>query len=389
MKKNVLLVATKTTGGAARACLMQLAALNESETFRAKLLVRYVPENPMDGVVGFEPTRSLSLLHRTKNRLWEEMRRYYSQFCSDGVHFPFGAFDITQSSAFQEADIVVFHWCYHFVDFSKLPRKGKKYFWVCHDMAPFNGGVPYEKHSQMNRLQRVQQWCLQKMIKQLDGLDIGFVFPSLWLMEEFGRSQLGALYPAHHLPYSCDFIGFQKQLKSCKRVRNRVSFLAADVNNPRKGFTLLSEALELIEEPLELLVIGRVQLEELKLPARHSVKAVGFVANPIEIAKWLASCHLFIMPSVEDNLPNTVLESLSVGTPVVGFKIGGMPDMVKDGKLGLLISNVSVDGMIRAIQLGLATEWCTEEIMEMARERYGHSTHNNEFLNVLSQPGLQ
>ena len=63
---------------------------------------------------------------------------------------------------------------------------------------------------------------------------------------------------------------------------------------------------------------------------------LGCLQDEISMALVYAAADVFVAPSLEDNLPNTVLESLSCGTPVVAFDIGGMPDMVSHKNNGYL-----------------------------------------------------
>lgn len=52
------------------------------------------------------------------------------------------------------------------------------------------------------------------------------------------------------------------------------------------------------------------------------------------MARIYGACDVFVIPSLEENLPNTIMESLSSGTPAVGFQIGGIPEMIEDGVSG-------------------------------------------------------
>jgi glycosyltransferase involved in cell wall biosynthesis len=49
-----------------------------------------------------------------------------------------------------------------------------------------------------------------------------------------------------------------------------------------------------------------------------------------------SAADIFVVPSIQDNQPNTVLEAMACGTPVVGFDVGGIPEMIRSGMTGLL-----------------------------------------------------
>ena len=64
---------------------------------------------------------------------------------------------------------------------------------------------------------------------------------------------------------------------------------------------------------------------------------IGKISSEEELAMVYSAADIFIAPSIEDNLPNTVVESMSCGTPVAAFNIGGMPDMIENRKNGILV----------------------------------------------------
>jgi len=77
---------------------------------------------------------------------------------------------------------------------------------------------------------------------------------------------------------------------------------------------------------------------------------LGFINNDLDIINCYNAADFFVIPSIEDNLPNTVVESLACGTPVLGFNIGGIPDMVINNKSGLLAAPGNEKEFIRNIE---------------------------------------
>lgn len=121
-----------------------------------------------------------------------------------------------------------------------------------------------------------------------------------------------------------------------------ILFGAAKITDVRKGFRYLEEALQILKDnfpafsnEIELIVFGKLNNSSKKRFAfkTHNLK---FISNPKTLVKLYNAADTFVLPSLQDNLPNTVVESMSCGTPVVGFRIGGVPEMIEHMKTGYL-----------------------------------------------------
>jgi peptidoglycan hydrolase CwlO-like protein len=79
------------------------------------------------------------------------------------------------------------------------------------------------------------------------------------------------------------------------------------------------------------------------------VRSLGSITSDLELSTIYSAADFFILPSLEDNLPNTILEAMSCGTPVIGFDVGGIPDLVKDRVTGRLVPYKDISQLAAAI----------------------------------------
>lgn len=261
-------------------------------------------------------------------------------------------------------DILNLHWIADsFVDFesffSRVPRR-TPVVWTLHDMNALTGGCHYD-----NGCGRFRDGCgrcpqlgsnepedlacriWRRKAEALSGVDssrLHFVAPSRWLADEAGRCAFTKRFPISVIPYGLDLDEFSPRDRTASReslglpADARILLFVADgVDNQRKGFALLAAALADLprDAPVAMLSVGRNKPDvEIHAPWFH----VGSVNNDRQLSALYSAADLFVIPSLQDNLPNTVLEAMACGTPVLGFSVGGIPDMVRPGVSGALVA---------------------------------------------------
>ena len=363
--KIVHLSTYDVAGGAGRAAHRLHTGLRQAG-IHSSMFVREARTKD-DSVVTFEPTQKF--WGRVERRLRRAgIRRNLSPSVSD-ESAQFEPFRSDRSeyggdvmSQLPTCDVINLHWIVDFVDYPSFFRaipKGKRVVWTLHDMNAFTGGCHYDlgcgrylsRCGQCPQLQSEVTHDLSTMIwdrkkalfSRINPDQIHIATPSSWLADEVKRSPVLNRFPVSVIPYGVDLEDFAPRNQQSARdvfgipqKAKVVLFVADGLPLYRKGLGTLGEALERIAHRvpnLFLICVGHNDPPPgLRVPWIH----LGFVNNDRLLSNIYSAADVFVIPSLQDNLPNTVLESMACSTPVVGFEVGGIPDMVQHGKTGLL-----------------------------------------------------
>jgi glycosyltransferase involved in cell wall biosynthesis len=294
--------------------------------------------------------------------------------------------DLSRHPVIQRADILHLHWVSSFQSpptLAALLALGKPMVWSLHDQRAFTGGCHYAAGctSYETSCFACPQLAsdpfglpaanLADQIELLPGTKVTVIGLSRWMAECARRSALFRDARIELIPNSVETDLFQPKDKV--QAKGELGwpaealcllFGADQGNERRKGFRELMAALKLCAAGVDFgqrIKAGRIcffyfghpspELSDAPVP----VQSLGHIGSEAEIARVYAAADLFLLPSLEDNLPNTILESMSCGTPVAAFRTGGVPDLVIEGSTGRLAPTGDVREFSRII-LSLASD---------------------------------
>ncbi len=272
-------------------------------------------------------------------------------------------------------DIVHLHWVASFLDYDSFFRvipHEKPVVWTLHDMNPVTGGCHYDM--ECGRHQQGCHACPQlgsthakdlaaeiwarklAIVSQVPLHRLCLVTPSRWLGRVAKGSRLFARFRVETIPYGIDLDAFAprdpsvaRDVLGIPRDAKVVLFVAEIVDNARKGYAQLMTALSRCSKELEGLWLLSVGHKGARGPEGMRGSHLSHIDNERFLSLVYSAADVFVIPSLQDNLPNTVLEALACGVPVVGFDVGGIPDMVREGETGRLVKRGDIDGLRRAI----------------------------------------
>jgi glycosyltransferase involved in cell wall biosynthesis len=150
---------------------------------------------------------------------------------------------------------------------------------------------------------------------------------------------------------------------------------AANLKDKRKGFNYLIKAINILinknmslKNDLVLVVFGQIDKQVIDCISIETIQ-LGRLNNELDIIDAYNVADVFVLPSLQDNLPNTIMESLSCGVPVVAFNVGGIPDMIDDRQNGILAKVESVAELANGIEQLLTDEELHKKFSIAAREK--------------------
>lgn len=296
--------------------------------------------------------------HRKKQLQFEQLLQAIEPAIkAEIITSPESCFDLLQHPLVQQADIIHLHWVNGILDYPSFFKAiDKPVFWTLHDMNPFLGLYHYREDETRNSGKSAHELNESfKVIKkdayqQLKALHL--VSPSQWLIEQAKASGIfpndtkysvlanGLDLEMYSDPKDNDFLKQEEPLK--------LIYVSDRLENPRKGADLLRDALSQLSIPVRLVTMGAGSMQ-VNNPLLD-VQSLGFIEDESEKVKAISQAAALLLPSREDNLPNTMLEALAAGTPVLGFKIGGLAEHITDGFNGLLAKELSATALASVIE---------------------------------------
>ena len=379
---KVLIVNTsERTGGAAVAANRLMKALI-NHGVKAKMLVR---DKESDSLTVTELSRSWRLRW---NFLWERfvifVRCGFSRKHLFEIDLANTGTDITRLREFQEADIIHLHWINQGMlslsGIRKILRSGKPVVWTMHDIWPATaichvtlGCRNFTTRCRSCRLlgnsqgDDISTTIWQRKLRMLEGENIYYVACSHWLENEAKASALLKGHKVTSIPNPIDTHIYNRYSKEEARQRlglpqdrRLILFASQRVTTPNKGMDYLIEACRLLgnrtkcQTPYEVVILGG-HAEELVELLQLKAHPLGYVNDERRIVDVYNAVDVFVLPSLSENLPNTIMEAMACGVPCVGFKVGGIPEEIDHKRNGYVADYRNAEDLARGIR------WILEE----------------------------
>lgn len=355
---KVLFVSTHDCGSGAANSSLRIFQAVKSVGIQAEMLVQW--KLSAEDYVTSCNSRFLSkqftrLRYRLERHRVRQIQDEYHTFFSYGNTSPKDTIDYINGS---NADIVHLHWINAgFLSIQDIGKINKPIVWSLHDMWPFTGGChyaadceAYASHCGNCPVLRApaprdasNSIALSKQEHFPDS--IWLVGSSNWITNKAKKSPLFATSRTICIPTPVDAPMDRIDRDSARKAlslplnKRLILFGAQNVADSRKGFEYLLSALKLIgDTQTELVLFGRdrnIQLSEIPIK-NHSL---GLLTDPDTLKQLYVAADVLVVPSIQENLSNIILEGLSHRCPVVAFDIGGNSDMIEHRVNGSLIAS--------------------------------------------------
>ncbi|QDL06525.1 glycosyl transferase [Brasilonema octagenarum UFV-E1] len=389
---KVLQMSTYDSGGAGRAVYRLHQGLH-SIGINSQLLVQ--AKNTDDktviaqhtklekGIAKLRPSLSRLLLNFYPQR---ELTDYYLSWLPDRV-----CPQVKQLNP----DILNLHWISNgYLEVETIAKLNKPIVWTLHDMWAFTGGCHYSQNCdrymnscgacpQLNSQKQrdLSRWQWQRKARAWQEADITLVSPSSWLAKCAQASSIFRNTRVEVIPNGLDTNKYKpvnkhiaRELLNLPQDKQLIVFGAVNATqHKRKGFTLLQAALQDLsksvwQDRLELVIFGSSQSDN-QIDLGFRTHYTGKLADDVSLSLVYSAADVFIAPSIEDNLPNTVMEAIACGTPCIAFHIGGMPDMIEHQKNGYLAQPYKIEDLSYGITWVLENTERYQKLCHHAREK--------------------
>ena len=409
---RVLIVNTSDrSGGAAVAANRLMMALN-NHGVKVKMLVR---DKISDSLTIVALPKS-PLLHW--NFLWERFiiycRLHFSRKHLFEIDLANTGSDITRLPEFQEADVIHLHWINQGMlslgTIRKILRSGKPVVWTMHDIWPATGlchvtlGCRYfTSVCHQCRLlpgggsdNDLSTSVWRKKERMLDGESIFFVACSRWLAGEAKASGLLKGQKITSIPNPIDTHIYKpgdrmeaRRRLGLKEDRQYILFASQRVTNENKGMDYLIEACRQLHDlpQVTVLILGG-HAEEVAPQLSLDAVPLGYVNDERRIVEIYQAADVFVLPSLSENLPNTIMEAMACGLPCVGFRVGGIPEEIdhkRNGYVAEYRNACDLANGIRWVLTSAKSDELSRDCVRKVTQNYSQQSVALRYIDVYEQ----
>lgn len=414
---KILIVNTSERMGGAAVAASRLKAALKRNGLKVRMLVRDKQTQTAD-VVALR--RSWLLVWRfvgERLRIWAANCFHKNNlFAVDVANM---GTDITSYPEFEEADVVHLHWVNQgflsLKDLRKIFRSGKPVVWTMHDMWPCTGICHHAR--ECTSYQKQCGHCMYlyrggwkkdlsyrvfaRKLSLYKHAPLSFVACSRWLEGQARKSALLEGKEVLSIPNPINTKLFKSGDKKEARLkiglpldRRLLLFGSVKITDKRKGIDYLVAACEMLcsqfpelKSQLGVVVFGNHsrQLQEL-LP--FEVFPLDYVSHEKEIVTIYNAVDMYVTPSLEENLPNTIMEAMACGVPCVGYNVGGIPEMIDHLHNGYVAEYKSVEDFARGIYWILSEstyELLCEEAVRKVETHYSEKSVANRYIQLYNK----
>lgn len=326
--------------------------------------------------------------------------------------------DITSLPEFRQADVIHLHWINQGMlslnDIQKILESGKPVVWTMHDMWPFTGICHHARSCQKFTEQchhcevllkphrkDLSYRVFRKKAKVFSKAHITFIACSHWLEDLAKKSALTKGHTVLSIPNAINTNLFKPRSKKFAREKLNLPqdkklllFGSAKVTDKKKGIDYLIQACKLIVEKypelsrqLGVVLLGGHTDQFLSL-FPFPIYNMNYVSNEKELVDIYNAVDLYVTPSLQENLPNTIVEAMACGIPCVGFQIGGIPQMIDHLHNGYVARYKSAEDLANGIHWTLTEgdyQTLSEEAQRKAENNYSQPIVANQYIKVYNQ----
>ena len=405
---RVLIVNTsERTGGAAVAANRLMKALI-NHGVKAKMLVRDKETDSLT-VIGL-PKSPMLHWHFLWERLVVFIHSRFSRKHLFEIDLANTGSDITRLPEFQEADVIHLHWINQGMlslgGIQKILRSGKPVVWTMHDIWPATaichltlGCRSFTSACKSCKLlpkgSRLAQSVWRKKQRLMEDENIYFVACSHWLEQEAKSSALLKGHKITSIPNPIDTHIYNNRCNK-QEARQRLGlpadkklilFVSQRVTNRNKGMDYLMEACDMLKDLPQLGVVilgGHAEEVSTQLPTFP----LGYVNDEHRIVDVYNAVDVFVLPSLSENLPNTIMEAMACGVPCVGFRVGGIPEEIDHKQNGYVADYRSAEDLARGIRWILTEadyESLSQHAVQKVAQTYSQQSVALKYLDIYQQ----